>query len=402
MPPCVGMSHSVGHVVPSNEANPAADEQAVAAARAGGLRYVNDGDPGISRVRAGRGFAYRDDAGKRITDQPTLDRIRALAIPPAWTEVWICTKSKGHIQAIGRDARGRKQYRYHAGWREVRDAAKFERTIEFGRVLPRLRRRVERDLRRRSLDRQRVLATVVRLLDTTLLRVGNEEYARENCSYGLTTLRDRHARIRGEQLRFAFVGKSGKRQQVGLRDRRLARTVRRCQELPGQRLFQYIAGDGSLVAIDSDDVNEYIREAAGADFSARDFRTWAGTMLCFRSLRGLHAVSDADTVAARQRDVRAAVVEVARWLGNTPAVCRSAYIHPTVISDYLDNGDRREAARAASVSRSTEGSPALELRPPPRRGLGADERAVLDRLGKLRRRRDRDQRNSQRRPTIAA
>ena len=248
-----------------------------------GLRYVNDDDPGISRVRRGRAFRYLDSDGEPVSDPATLERIAALAIPPAWKDVWICPSPDGHIQATGRDARKRKQYRYHARWREVRDAGKYERTISFGQALPRLRRRVERDLRRRGLAREKVVATVVRLLDTTLLRVGNEEYARDNRTYGLTTLRDRHGRIRGGTLRLSFRGKGGKRHEVSLHDRRLARIVRRCQDLPGQRLFQYVNGDGQPQPIDSDDVNEYIRQAAGGDFSARDFRTWAGTCLLYTS-----------------------------------------------------------------------------------------------------------------------
>jgi DNA topoisomerase I len=374
-----------------------ADEQhgaavaAAAAAHAGGLRYVNDDDPGIRRVAVRGGFSYRAPDGRRVTDEATLQRIRGLAIPPAWTDVWICAAPNGHIQATGRDARGRKQYRYHPLWREVRDRAKFERTIAFGEALPRLRRRVERDLRRPKLDRQRVIATVVRLLDTTLLRVGNEEYAQQNRSFGLTTLRDRHARVRGETLRFSFVGKSGKRHVVGLRDRRLARLVRRCQELPGQRLFQFVAADGTRHAIDSDDVNEYIRDAAGGEFSARDFRTWAGTMLCFRSLRGLRATAEdvPTSAAARKRQVNEAVAEVARWLGNTPAVCRSAYIHPAVIEDHLESDGTPPPGSRRMVIQMGGDSPTLELRPPPRRELGADERAVLERLRAMRRARAR-------------
>lgn len=353
-----------------------------------GLSYVNDDDPGITRRRSGRGFTYRDAKAMRITDAVTLARIRALAIPPAWTEVWICPSPRGHIQATGRDARGRKQYRYHPLWRELRDGSKYERTIAFGEALPRLRRQVERDLARRGLDRRKVVATVVRLLDSTLLRVGNEEYARENRSYGLTTLRDRHGRIRGSTIRFAFRGKAGKRHEVSLRDPRLARIVRRCQELPGQRLFQYVDDEGNPQPIDSEDVNEYLREATGADFSARDFRTWAGTVLAFRCLRAADAQGGAPTAAAAaaakaaRSTVVSAVREVAQWLGNTPAVCRSAYIHPAVLDAYTSGGFDRAVRRPARNGDQV-------LRPPVRRGLGADEREVLALLRKLERRRAR-------------
>ncbi|HVM31262.1 MAG TPA: hypothetical protein VM305_10910 [Candidatus Limnocylindrales bacterium] len=354
-----------------------------------GLRYVNDDDPGISRRRRGKGFGYTDPDGRPVKDGETLQRIRSLAIPPAWTDIWICPSPRGHIQATGRDARGRKQYRYHPIWRQVRDEGKYERTIAFGEALPRVRRRVERDLARRGLDRQKVLAAVIRLLDTTLLRVGNEEYAQQNRTYGLTTLRDRHGRVRGSQVRFSFRGKSGKRHEVALRDARLARIVKRCQELPGQRLFQYVDEDGRPQPIDSDDVNEYLREATGAEFSARDFRTWAGTVLAFRCLRSAGAQAEAVVDAAhraggptkdRRSPVTSAVGEVARWLGNTPAVCRSAYIHPAVIRAYDEGGfdaalGRRRSAAGEEI-----------LRPPVKHGLSADERAVLDLLRRLERR----------------
>jgi DNA topoisomerase I len=343
------------------------------------LRYVNDDDPGISRRRRGKGFSYHDTAGRRVTDEPTLARIRALAIPPAWTDVWICPSPRGHIQATGRDARGRKQYRYHPEWRQARDLGKYERTIQFGEALPRLRRQVERDLGRRGLDRQKVVAAVVRLLDTTLLRVGNEEYARENRSYGLTTLRDQHGRVQGSQVRFTFRGKAGIRHQVSLRDQRLARIVRRCQELPGQRLFQYVDDDGQPQPIDSDDVNDYVRAASGADFSARDFRTWAGTVLAFRCLRAAGIEPVEASAAAARAPVVSAVKQVARWLGNTPAVCRSAYIHPAVLEAYADGGIPAGPRRQATETDV--------LRPPVRRGLGADEREVLRLLRRLQRRR---------------
>src|SRR5215470_5909186 len=265
-----------------------------------GLHYTRDDRPGIRRRRAGRGFTYRDDDRGRVTDRATLERIRALAIPPAWTDVWICRDPDGHLQATGRDARGRKQYRYHARWRRRRDAGKFGRMAAFGRALPRIRAACDADLRRPGLPREKVLAAVVRLLELTLIRVGNEEYARLDRSFGLTTLRDRHARVEGSRIRFRFRGKSGRRHEVGLRDRRLARLVRRCQELPGQELFQYEGDDGAIHDVGSGDVNDYLREISGEDFTAKDFRTWAGTVLAFRALRSLEP---AETPTRRRSDV---------------------------------------------------------------------------------------------------
>ncbi|CAN5165152.1 DNA topoisomerase IB [soil metagenome] len=319
-----------GRTVSVSDAAPVSD--AKLAARAAGLRYVNDDDPGISRRRHGRGFSYRDAEGRLVRDQGLIARLRALVIPPAWTEVWICPLENGHIQAVGRDARGRKQYRYHIRWRDVRDEAKYERTIAFARALPALRRRVENDLRRHGLPREKVVATVVRLLETTLLRVGNDEYARNNQSFGLTTLRDRHAVIEGTKLHLNFRGKGGKHHEVGLRDRRLARIVRQCQELPGQRLFQYQDATGARQSVTSDDVNEYIRDATGGEFTAKDFRTWAGTYLAAQALR---EISELDA-GPPQRTVARVVEEVAQSLGNTPAVCRRCYIHPAVVDSYLD------------------------------------------------------------------
>jgi DNA topoisomerase-1 len=250
-----------------------------ATAEEAGLRYVSDAMPGIRRRRAGRGFTYAGTDGRRLTDRRVLARIRALAIPPAWTDVWICPIARGHLQATGRDARGRKQYRYHARWREVRDEAKYGRMVAFGQALPRIRRRVEADLALPGLPRERVLAAVVRLLEKTAVRVGNEEYARENRSFGLTTLRNRHAEVGTSRIRFRFRGKGGKETEVELNDRRLARIVARCQELPGQALFTYLDEDGEPRTVDSADVNEYLREISGEEFTAKDFRTWAGTVL---------------------------------------------------------------------------------------------------------------------------
>jgi DNA topoisomerase-1 len=326
------------------------------AARAVGLRYVNDDEPGISRRRAGKSFSYTGPDGARVTDDETLARIRALAVPPAWTDVWICRSARGHIQATGRDARGRKQYRYHALWSQTRDAAKYERTIAFARALPRLRRQVARDLRRRGLPREKVVAAVVRLLEATLVRVGNEEYARDNRSYGLTTLRNRHAAVRGSALKFTFRGKSGVNHSVGIRDKRMAKVVRDCQELPGQRLFGYVDDDGEVQAVDSDDVNEYLRAAMGDDFSAKDFRTWAGTVLAARALRDLDATD---------KSVKQAIEQVASELGNTPAVCRRCYVHPAIIDSHLDG----------SLSRTLAGKVDEKLRRD--RGLSNEERLVL-------------------------
>jgi DNA topoisomerase-1 len=303
-------------------------------AEAAGLVYVSDHEPGIARRKArGEGFDYLRPNGSPVTDEKVLDRIHKLAIPPAWTEVWICTKANGHIQAVGRDQKGRKQYRYHERWRQVRDDHKYERVIAFGRALPKLRRRVELDLARRGLPREKVLAAVVRVMEITLIRVGNDEYARQNKSFGLTTLRDRHARIAGGRAIFEFRGKSGKVHQTGFEDRRLARIVKACQDLPGQRLFQYLDEAGEQRAVESADVNQYIRETMGEDFSAKDFRTWAGTVSAARAL-----VLQEPCAGATQtkRTVNACVKAVAGVLGNTAAVCRGSYIHPAVLQAYSD------------------------------------------------------------------
>jgi DNA topoisomerase-1 len=314
----------------------AAEADSAAAARAAasaGLRYVTDAMPGITRKRAGRAFSYRDPQGDVIKERRDLARIRALAIPPAWTGVWICPDPNGHLQATGRDARGRKQYRYHAQWRTVRDAHKFDRTLVFAGALPRIRARVDADLRRHGLPREKVLATIVRLLETTLIRVGNAEYARDNKSYGLTTFRDRHVDFEGAELAFEFRGKSGKLHQVSIRDRRLARIVRACQELPGQELFQYVDAEGARRDVDSADVNAYLQEITGEPFTAKDFRTWAGTVLASLALSEFESF---DTRAAAKRNVTRAIEQVAERLGNTVAVCRKSYIHPAILDAYLD------------------------------------------------------------------
>ena len=316
-----------------------------------GLRYASDAEPGISRRRTGRGFTYTGPGGKRLTDRATLDWIRRLAIPPAWTDVWICTTKNGHLQATGRDARGRKQYRYHPRWRAQRDASKYDRMLAFGKALPRIRRRVARDLHRPGLPRERVLAAVVRLLERTGVRVGNEEYARDNRSYGLTTLRDRHARVGSKRIRFRFRGKGGKAGEVEVSDARLARVVGRCQDLPGQELFAYVDEAGEVRSVGSGDVNDYVREISGHDFTAKDFRTWAATVRAARALAGLEpARSD----ALARRNVNRAIEEVAAWLGNTPAVARKSYVDPSVIDAYLEGdalGDRPSEAAVLSLLR---------------------------------------------------
>jgi DNA topoisomerase-1 len=297
-----------------------------------GLRYVDDGMAGIRRRRAGRGFSYTGPDGK-VRDPDRLAWIRTLAIPPAWREVWISPFRDGHLLATGRDAKGRKQYRYHPGWRKLRDETKFERMLAFGQALPRIRESVEAELRRLGLGRRKVLATVVRLLETTLIRVGNDEYARANRTFGLTTMRDGHVAADGALLRFSFRGKSGKPHKVTLRNRRLANLVRRMQDLPGQELFQYLDEDGSPTPIDSGEVNAFLREIAGDDFTAKDFRTWAGTVLAAWALSEFESF---DSQAAARRNVTRAIERVASRLGNTPAICRKSYVHPEVLGAYLD------------------------------------------------------------------
>ena len=307
--------------------------QAPLDARSAGLHYTSDTRPGIRRKRAGKGFAYTDTDGRTIRDRTTLQRIRQLAIPPAWTDVWISPDPLGHLQATGRDARGRKQYRYHARWREVRDENKYGRMLDFAKALPRIRARTSEDLSKQGLPREKVLAAVVRLLEKTLIRVGNEEYARENNSFGLTTMRGRHVEVRGSRIGFRFRGKSGIEHEVHIVDRRLARVISRCGDLPGQDLFQYVAEDGTARPIDSEDVNAYIREISGEDFTAKDFRTWAGTVLAARALQEF---AEFDSEAQAKKNVVQAIESVAKRLGNTRAICRKCYVHPAIIDAYLD------------------------------------------------------------------
>jgi len=297
-----------------------------------GLRYVTDGTSGISRRRVGGGWAYYAPNGKPIISAELRKRLNALAIPPAWTEVWICPDPEGHIQATARDARGRKQYRYHPQYRESRDRSKFRRMLEFSESLPVLRERLERDLRAGDLTRRQLLGTVVCLLDKTLIRVGNDEYVRENRSYGLTTLRRRHVRVDGSMLRFSFRGKSGIEHTIAITDPRLARIVQRCRDLPGEEMFQYLDGAGKRQSVSSDDVNQYLRERTDRDITAKDFRTWGGTMLAAIELRRM---GPAASRREADRNIIAAVDAVAERLGNTRAVCRKYYVHPTLLRAYL-------------------------------------------------------------------
>jgi len=314
----------------------------VAAARAAHLRYVSDRRPGIRRVREGDGFAFHDTDGRLITDERVLDRIRKLAIPPAYTDVWICRDPRGHLQAVGRDARGRKQYRYHARWREVRDEAKYGKMLTFGRVLPAIRAQVRHDLALHGLPKRKVLAAIVALLEKTMMRVGNEEYAKQNQSFGLTTLRNRHAVVKGNHLTFDFRGKHGVEHHIDLDDRRLARVVERCRDLPGQDLFQFVDQHGETHGVGSDDVNGYLHEITGEEITAKDFRTWAATNLAAEALA---AAEVHDTKTKAKRALVEAVESVAKRLGNTPAICRKCYIHPAVFEGYLD-GSLAEGLKA--------------------------------------------------------
>jgi DNA topoisomerase-1 len=303
------------------------------AAKLAKLRHVSDDMPGITRHKARHGFDYRFPNGELVRDIDTLKRIRSLVIPPAWTAVWICSYPNGHIQAIGRDKRGRKQYRYHRRWREVRDESKYGKMLIFGRVLPVIRERIEADLRRRGLSRERVLAAVVRLMEMTLFRVGNTEYAKANKSYGLTTLRDRHVGIDGNHIHLSFRGKHGFRHETDINDRRLARIIKDCRDLPGYELFQYVDEEGHRHTIDSADVNDYLREISGEEITAKDFRTWAATNLAALALQEFELF---DTEAKKKRAVVRAVEKVAKHLGNTPAICRRSYIHPAIFDGYLN------------------------------------------------------------------
>jgi DNA topoisomerase-1 len=317
------------------------------------LVHLNDDAPGITRRFAGRRVSYVDPRGKRIRDATTLARVRALAVPPAWTDVWISPQANSHLQATGRDARGRKQYRYHAAFRAFREEQKFEHVTDFAKALPAIRRVVRRHMALPGLPREKVLATIVYLLETTLIRVGNADYARNNKSYGLTTLRDPHVDVAGSQLRFHFKGKSGKTWRLKVTDRRVAKIVKACQDLPGQHLFQYRNGDNALHEVTSTDVNAYLREITGRDVTAKDFRTWAGTVLAAFALQEFEAV---DSQAAAKRNIRSAIEQVAERLGNTMTICRKCYVHPTVIETYMAGAlILKVNQRAAAEMRSNVG-----------------------------------------------
>jgi DNA topoisomerase-1 len=307
--------------------------EAMDAAEGAGLRYVTDDRPGYTRKAKGDDFAWFDADGKPIRDEQRLLRLKRLGIPPAWSDVWVCPAPNCHIQATGRDARGRKQYVYHERWREVRDENKYDRMISFGKALPKIRRHVAKDLKLPGLPRNKVLATVVQLLERTFIRIGNEEYARENKSFGLTTMKDRHVEVKGSKLRFRFRGKSGREHEVDVTDRRIANIIAKLQDLPGQDLFQYVDDDGEVRNVSSQDVNEYLREITGEDFSAKDFRTWAGTVLTAIALK---AQDKFENKKQAKSNITAAIKAVSTILGNTPAICRKCYVHPAVLENYLD------------------------------------------------------------------
>jgi DNA topoisomerase I len=331
------------------------------AAESAGLSYVSDDEKGWRRERAGDAFRYFKANGDPVTDEAALERIRKLAIPPAWTEVWMCPSANGHLQATGRDARGRKQYRYHPQFREVRESTKYEHMLEFARALPAIRAKLAEHMALRGLPREKVLATVVHLLETTLIRVGNEDYAKENKSYGLTTLRNPHVSVDGAELRFRFKGKSGKSWRLQLKDRRVAKIVRACQDLPGQKLFEYVDENGEPKEVTSSDVNAYLKEITGREVTAKDFRTWAGTVLAALALREFER---ADSQATTKKNLRAAIEQVAQRLGNTPTICRKCYVHPEVLAAYIEGGLELNIK---------EGAPATDAAT----ALKAEEKAVL-------------------------
>jgi DNA topoisomerase I len=316
-----------------------------AAARHAGLNYCTDESSGIKRVKSGSGFSYVSPGGKRIRNEKILNRIKSLVIPPAWKDVWICTDPRGHIQAVGRDARGRKQYKYHPHWRETRDVWKYHRLIDFAQVLPRVRRAAKRHLNQHGLPREKVLAAIVLIMEKTLIRVGNEEYANQNHSYGLTTMRDRHAHVNGRMVHFEFRGKSGVKHEIDLDNPKLAAIVRRCRDLPGEELFQYRSEAGDVCNVTSGDVNEYLRQISGGDFTAKDFRTWAGTVMCAKALR---KIGPFKSKTQAKRNLLRAIEQVAEHLGNTKAVCRRSYIHPAIMALYMDGNLLNHAAAAAS------------------------------------------------------
>ena len=333
------------------------------AARAAGLKYVADSSPGIRRVRKGKAFSFVDDKGRPIKDEKTLARIKALVIPPAWEEVWISPVPNGHIQAIGYDAKGRKQYRYHAEWRSHRDLAKYTHIIDFAKALPQIRKAAKRDLKKPGLPREKVLAATVRVMEKTLIRVGNDQYTRQNGTYGLTTLRDRHATIKGPKVVFDFRGKHNVKRHVGFTDKRLAEVVKACRDLPGEELFQYLDDNGKVVDIGNNDVNAYLKQISGQDFSAKDFRTWAGTLLAARALKAFEAT---DVDRQIKKNIVAAVTATAAQLGNTVAVCRKCYVHPAVFDSYMDGSLVKHLTKKIKGQLAAGGE-----------GLSEEEQAVL-------------------------
>jgi DNA topoisomerase I len=328
-----------------------------------GLKYVSDDQPGRRRKKSGKGFIYVNPDGTSLRVKPVLQRIRSIVIPPAWTDVWICSSVNGHIQAIGRDAKGRKQYRYHPAFRELRESSKYEHMMAFADALPDIRAKVRAHMALRGLPREKVLATVIHLLETTLIRVGNDEYERQNSSYGLTTLKNRHVAVKGAELRFQFKGKGGKKWSLAIRDRRVAKVIRACQELPGQELLQYVDEEGEYRDVSSADVNAYLREISGAEFTAKDFRTWAGTVLAALALKEIETF---DSAAKAKKNIRLAIEKVASRLGNTPTICRKCYVHPALINSYL------EGSLVLEIKAQAESELRSEVT-----GLAPEEAAVL-------------------------
>jgi DNA topoisomerase-1 len=360
---CPASAADLAHKRPRTQPTPPAELllDSTLSAKAAGLRYVYDTRPGIARKRSGKGFRYIDPNGHPVRDKETLARIKSLVIPPAWTSVWICPIPNGHLQATGRDARGRKQSRYHPRWREVRDEAKYEHMLRFGEALPTIRERVADDLARPGLPREKVIATIVRLLETTFIRIGNPEYARDNHSYGLTTLRRKHVEIDGATLTFHFTGKSGVEHTVNLTDRKLARIVKACHDTPGYELFEYLDADGNPHTVCSTDVNDYLNQITGQHFTAKDFRTWAGTVLACLMLRDFEAC---DSQTQLKKNVVEAIKSVSQRLGNTPSVCRKCYVHPAVLESYLNGAMTQPAASVTADSKSQQCSSATNaLRP---------------------------------------
>ncbi|GBR21658.1 DNA topoisomerase IB [Asaia spathodeae] len=355
----------------SDETTSSAEQEARDHARAARLIYVDRTKPGITRHRAGRGFFYRDTQGERITDEPTLKRLKSLAIPPAYEKVWICANPRGHLQAVGKDKRGRLQYRYHPRWRLVRDEDKFARMLVFGEKLPEIRRRVDEDLRHPQLNRMRVLAAIVRLMERTMARIGNESYARDNRSFGLTTLRHRHVKLKVAQVALDFKGKHGIEAHFAIKDARLVRVLTRLQDLPGQKLFQYLDDEGERHDIHSHDVNAYLQEITGEDITAKDFRTWAATHLAALTLSSL---AQSDTKARAKKNVLRTIEHVAAQLGNTPSVCRKCYIHPQILTGYLDGTLREAFARKAETLLDSEAGA---------HDLSADESMMMGYLTRL-------------------